>query len=134
MLFPIVLVICIYSLLVSFVFLFLITIQDLHHLKSFSEPVLHCKGWNQALDKTAVSSCHIDASKICHTIPEDFLSSSLGQLASSAAQYLGFPASVITVEHQAVKLLLYEKGDHQSYPFDQDAKPGDILKLFPIIN
>ena len=79
-----------------------------------------------------MSAVQIDASKILSTLPKDFFGSPLRKLASLAIKNLGFPAPVMKVKAQAVKLILYQKGDCQSCPFDQDAKPGNTLKLFAI--
>ena len=97
-----------------------------------AEPVLYRKGLNKALDLATVRAAQMDASKILSTLP-NFFSSSLDQFASSAVEHLGFPSAVMNIEAQVVKLLLFEKGDHQSCPFDQDAKPGNKLTSFPLL-
>ena len=104
--------------------------QEFQQLKSeMSQPVLHGKGLNRVLDPATARAAQIDASKILSTLPKNFFRSSLDQLASSAVQHLGFPAAVMNIEAQVVKLLLYYKGDHQSNPFDQDAKPGNFFSM-----
>ena len=88
---------------------------------------MYGKGLNQVLNPETVEAAQVDASKILSTYPEDFFSSNIKQLASSAAEHLGFPsAAVMKVEPQVVKLLLYKENDHQSCSFDQGAKPGKI--------
>ena len=95
-----------------------------------SEPILHGLGMNRVLDSSAVQASQVDVSKILSTYPEDFFSTGLERLASSAVQHLGFPSAIMTVESQVVKLLLFEVGDHHKGSFDQDVKPGNFESLF----
>lgn len=109
---------CSFSLSVSF------SPQNFHLMRRISEPILSGRGLNKQLEHSVVAGHEMDGSKLISIFPGDFSSSTLPHLISIVTQHLGIPTETISVKAELIKLLLFQVGDHQSCPFDQDMRPG----------